>query len=304
MKRHYGGDYSSELEFVSSHFCDIGNKSKGDLEIEDFELILNSSSLVAESEDYLYEEISKHFSEDAGWFRLLEFIRFDFLSVLCIKDFIEWTKEYFEYFSINIWNQICDRLVIDISNSVHPRFSTNRSESLELDFKSGFPLEGIISNLSSRFGGNVSDLGIVSVTSKSTCSSNFLPKNAVDLTVDSKFGSQSEPNQWLCYDFKDRRVEVRHYSIRSQFDAGAGASHPKSWVIEGSDDCENWTELDSQTNNSDLNDQNKICTWPTKIRMKSRYIRLRQTGLNHNGTDFLWISSFELFGSLMEQTHK
>jgi hypothetical protein len=188
--------------------------------------------------------------------------------VLCIKDFIKWTKQYFVDISRNIWIRICDRLAIDVSNSIDRRFSTNRSESLELDFKSGFPLEGIIANLSSRFGGNVSDLGIVSVTSQSTYSSDFLPKNAVDLTADSKFGSQSWSNQWLCYDFKDRRVEVRHYSIRSQFNCRAGYSYLKSWVIEGSEDCENWTGLDSQNNNWELNDRNKIYTWVTNVRMK------------------------------------
>jgi hypothetical protein len=78
MKRHYGSDYSSGLEFVSSHFCDIRNQSKRNLEIEDFELILNSPSLAAENEDSLYEEISKHSAEDAGWFGLFKFIRFNF----------------------------------------------------------------------------------------------------------------------------------------------------------------------------------------------------------------------------------
>jgi hypothetical protein len=55
------------------------------LEVEDFELILNSSSLVAESEDSLYEMISIHFENDAEWFGLLEFIRFDFYRFYVFK---------------------------------------------------------------------------------------------------------------------------------------------------------------------------------------------------------------------------
>jgi hypothetical protein len=58
MKRLCGGDYSSELEFVRD--------SVGDLGIEYLELILNSPSLVAVCEDWLYELISWHFDESAG----------------------------------------------------------------------------------------------------------------------------------------------------------------------------------------------------------------------------------------------
>jgi hypothetical protein len=66
--------------------------------------------------------------------------------------------------------------------------------------------------------------------------SDALPKNAADLMGDSRFGSQGLSNQSLCYDFKDGLVEVRHYSIQSQFDRSAGRCHPKSWMIEGSED--------------------------------------------------------------------
>jgi hypothetical protein len=41
VKRLYGSDYSSELDFVSSYFCEISRDSIGKLEIEDFTLILN-----------------------------------------------------------------------------------------------------------------------------------------------------------------------------------------------------------------------------------------------------------------------
>jgi hypothetical protein len=90
------------------------------------------------------------------------------------------------------------------------------------DFNAASPPNGIISYLTSRFGGNVSDRGIVSIRSKSGSSADSVPKNAVNLTMDSRFGPKSEPDQWICYDFKNRRVEVRHYAIPSQFNDSAG----------------------------------------------------------------------------------
>jgi hypothetical protein len=301
MKRLLGCDYSSELDFVSSHFYELCANSKQELEKEDLEQILNSGSLLAESEDKLYEMISVHFGEGIEWFELLEFIRFEFLSVLCISDLIEWMKNESIDISGCIWSSLCHRLMIDISRIVEPRFPVKRLRKgeMEIELNPASPLSGIIANLTSRFGGNVSDLGIVSVTSKSVHAS-YPPKNAVDLTADSKFLSQNAPDQWLCYDFLDRQVEVRNYSIRSQFDYGSGGAHPKSWVIEGSVDGENWTELDSRINNSELDAQNVTKTWRTTERMQSRYVRLRQTALNHCGSNYLIVSALELFGSLFE----
>jgi hypothetical protein len=128
----------------------------------------------------------------------------------------------------------------------------------------------------------------------------YAAKNAVDLTANSLFGSRTGNNQWLCYDFKDRRVEVRRYSIRSQFDLGRGACHPKSWGIEGSVDGDEWVILDGKQDNSELNDKNVTKSWSTTKDMKSRYIRLRLTGKNHSGNDELWLSSFEIFGTIAE----
>jgi hypothetical protein len=122
--------------------------------------------------------------------------------------------------------------------------------------------------------------------------------------MDDEFGALS--TRWQCsiYHFKDRRVEIRHYSIRSQFKSGVGARHPKSWVTERSDNYKNWTEFDPQSNNSELNDQNQMYTWVMKRGMKNRYIQLSLTRLNHYDDHTLWLSSFEFFGSLIEESDK
>jgi hypothetical protein len=181
--------------------------------------------------EQLYEEISNHFGEDVGWFRLVEFLRLEFLSVSCIGHLIESLENHSIDISVCIWSGLCSRLVIDVREFVQTRFPVKVKvmvkDEMDIELNAVSPLAGIIANLTSRFGGNVSDLSMVSVTSNSVCFS-YPPNNAVDLTANSNFGSENHPDQWLCYDFLDRRVEVRHDSIRSQFDLGRGASHPKS----------------------------------------------------------------------------
>jgi hypothetical protein len=68
--------------------------------------------------------------------------------------------------------------------------------------------------------------------------------------------------------------------------------------LEGSVDGSVWTELDAQQDNSQLNGMDLIATWRTTTQKRSRYVRLRQTGLNHGKTDELWLSALELFGGV------
>jgi hypothetical protein len=298
VQHRFGGDFSESLVYVSSHFADISTDAIQEFTVDEMELILRNASLVAKSEDSLYEMISARFEFDPCWFYLLEWIRFEFLSVASITHFIEWTNSHSFELKPGIWSRICSRLANDVRQTVRPRFPLSTLTYCGFTPKSA--LNGIIAHMTLQAGGNVSDHGLVVITAKSLYGAGYEAKKVADLTADSKFYSQNEPGQWVCYDFKDRRVEVCHYAIRSQFDTGKGYYHPKSWVIEGSIDGSSWTELDSRSNNSELNGQNLIGTWPTTVQLQSRYIRFRMTGQNHYGSHYLVFSGLELFGTLIE----
>jgi hypothetical protein len=162
-------------------------------------------------------------------------------------------------------------------------------------FRDGSPFEGIISYLTTKCGGNVSDCGIVSVTSSSV-HSNYVAKNVVDLTGLSIAYTNNIANSWICYDFKNMRLQVNHYSIRSRNDSDN--YHPTTWTVEGSMEGSNWFELDCQTNRSELQGINKSATFSTSVTKFLRMIRLRQTGKNSNGYDHLIVSAFEVFGTV------
>ena len=159
---------------------------------------------------------------------------------------------------------------------------------------------GIIAHLTRVCGGNVHERGAVEVTASSTIDSSLVAKNAVELGTDSRFSSNDNVNSWIRYHFKGRRVSPVSYSIRS-----GSTDFPRSWVFEvskhGRD--ESWVVVDRRENNNDLN--GKFVTRNFAVgdppRGSYRFIRLRQTGTNHSGRNFLEISSLEVFGTLSPQ---
>ena len=161
------------------------------------------------------------------------------------------------------------------------------------------PLNGIIAQLTRVCGGNVHEKGAVEVTASSTNAS-YVAQNAVELGTNSRFSSNDKVNSWIRYDFKGRRVSPVSYSIRS-----GSCDFPRSWVLEVSNDGrdESWVGVDRRENNEHLN--GKFVTRNFAVgdppRGSYRFIRLRQTGKNHEGRDYLELSSLEVFGTLSPQ---
>jgi septal ring factor EnvC (AmiA/AmiB activator) len=174
------------------------------------------------------------------------------------------------------------------------------------------PLRGIIAYLTKEYGGNVHDQGIVKISSSGayTEQPETSPKVIADLKSKSCFVSAfrkkdeaiaDTPNKWLCYDFKNRRVIVTNYTIRSMYNGYVNGPNLKSWLIQVSLDGEEWTEIDRRDSNADLNGKDITRTFAVLRHEVGRFVRLVNIGRNHFNSDMLCISSFELFGSLIER---
>lgn len=91
-----------------------------------------------------------------------------------------------------------------------------------------------------------------------------------------------------------------HYTARSA-NVYANWFHPKSWVIEGSIDGSSWEEIDEENNCSHLNGGRKTHTFvmnhPTN--KEFRYIRMKSTGPDWNGSYYLIIEAFEIYGRII-----
>ena len=289
-------------DFVASRFYEIEKEILDDLDLETAQLLLLSPSLKIEDEDSLYDFVRSRSETDLSFASLFEFTYFEYLSVNRIENFASFVSEnLLENITSGVWRQICHRLILRAN---HTRKNPRSCIGKKFVYDESKKLDGVIAYLTSEWGGNVHDKGIVNVTASSVHSDHSQPKNAVDLTTDSCFWSESKPNSWICYDFKERRVIPTSYSVMSM-GGGPGWNHAKSWVIEVSNDgTENsWTIIDRRDNNNDLNDS--FATVNFKIsRVPSdgfRFFRLRQTGKNHLGNEVLSISSLEIFGTLSEK---
>jgi hypothetical protein len=183
--------------------------------------------------------------------------------------------------------------------------------------------DGIIAHLTRECGGNVHDRNVVEVTSGSfekeieganpysgayNNKPNCAAKNAANLETDSYFHSAYRKkkediphrrNNWICYNFKERRIVPTHYTIRTYY-GYPGCSHLKSWLVEMSADVKNWREVAREEDNKQLNGRSFTATFPVAGTGECRFIRLVNIGRNRGGTDSLIISAWEIFGNLIE----
>jgi uncharacterized coiled-coil protein SlyX len=163
---------------------------------------------------------------------------------------------------------------------------------VEFLLKEAEPLEGIISYLTRKHGGNVHGKGIVTITSKSVNDNpRYATRNVADLTSDSEFFSLGQPRQWICWDFREMRLRPTHYTIKSY--------QLKSWVVESSLDAEEWTEIDRKTDSEDFKGWETV-SFAVSNSAQCRFIRLTQTGNNQSGNNCLYIRGFEFFGTLLQ----
>jgi hypothetical protein len=164
----------------------------------------------------------------------------------------------------------------------------------------GKSLDGIISHLTSKCGGNVHDKGVLTASSSGT-SDGTHAKDALDLqNRGSYFVSANEADSWICLDFKNMEVTPTHYSILSYLGQANEQHHPQFWCLEVSGDGRAWMEVDRREANNDVNGPNLIGTFEVSKQIKSRFIRLCQTGKNHDDEDYLLMSGLEIFGILHE----
>jgi hypothetical protein len=75
-------------------------------------------------------------------------------------------------------------------------------------------------------------------------------------------------------------------------------NHPINWMLEGSVDGTEWVELDRQNNCRDVVGLNRSKTFSRSGDGFFQLIRLRQTGKESSGSDYLQVSAIELFGTL------
>jgi hypothetical protein len=187
-----------------------------------------------ESEDSLYNFISHGIKTNQEMHNLLEFVRWEYCSTDAMDDFLNLLSEHFCEINASMWARLCARFVL--SNRTWKRFPPSVKKGEEFDVP-----DGIIAHLTRECGGNVHEPQVVEVTcgsfEKETWGTNphsgaydnhpnNAGKNAADLETNSRFTSACRGNwadiphtrnNWLCYDFKEKRIVPTHYTIRAWY---------------------------------------------------------------------------------------
>jgi hypothetical protein len=274
-------DLFSEALFgcLSSNFCGLAWSEFDAIPVSVLFHILSYDLLRISSEDDLFWYISSRICSDPEYFDLLQLVHFEYISSECVSCFLSAVPDSIDR---RFWESISLRLISQVAHEVE--FPLNEPRSLN----------GIISYLTQKHGGNVHDTGIVTITASDMDDDpRYTRKNVADLTFESQFISKDHPGQWVCWDFHEMRVRPTHYTIT--------AGWLKSWVVESSLDGEAWTETHRKTDDEDFRGMLGTASFAVLKSAECRFIRLTQTGKSYFGYDQLAIWACEFFGTLLER---
>lgn len=166
---------------------------------------------------------------------------------------------------------------------------------MEFPYESNKEFNGILNYLRSKSNGKIESE--VNITA-STYQNSHEPWYVVLYEDQSKqFFTNNTPNSWICFDFKDHKVIPTNYTCKAH-DTGLNGDHPKSWVIEGSNDNKEWTVIDEQKDSDFLNGSYLVHTFniENKDEKKFQYIKMRLIGPNCNNCHEIKLNAFELYG--------
>ena len=139
---------------------------------------------------------------------------------------------------------------------------------------------------------------VVEITASSIYNNNRPVENIVE--EDNRwFRTKNEPDSWIKFDFKERKVLLDHYTLKT-IDWIEGSYHLKNWVLEVSDDDNNFTEIDRHENCGLLNGLQKRATFKVSHSTPARFVRLRQTDKNWWGHNDLYLNQIEFSGFICE----
>ncbi|KAK8899377.1 hypothetical protein M9Y10_001692 [Tritrichomonas musculus] len=301
----YSKYISGEIEFISSHFFEIVETHQEEmmnLPLEILERILMSDKLRLKSEDQLLNFLNNLYKNSNMYSNLYEYVQFlnvsqkTMIEFLSIFDFNDITKQ--------IWIMLLTRLEQTLNKPIELVSNRNRYNSIgtPILYERNKEFDGIFNYLRKTSNGNISEELNITSSSIDRDDDSWSDQNVILFDDQNKyFASKDLPNSWLCFDFKERRVIPKNYTIRSYIATIKYGCHPKSWVIEGSDDNEQWIAIDEQNDCPFINGNNLVYTFTIlNPRNKAfKYIRMRQTNKSWNEHDHLCVNSFELYGLLI-----
>lgn len=295
----YQNHCKKEIDFLASNFYklfEIGEESEvKKLSPETIELIISHPNLVLNDEDQLLNFVNDLYSIDNNFSNLYEYVDLLSTSKKTTNNFLDTFQ--FEFFNKNIWNKISSRLQNSSLSGQNNQFLNlnryfNTKKVFAFDGYKGF--NGILKNIGDT----------VEITSSSVKFNS--PRNVIDYSENQNnyFSSEDSPNSWILFDFKKSSVSISNYSICSDFSKSDKIESPKSWVIEGSNDKEDWTIIDEQKKVVLTKAKRFTHTFSIENPKENsfRFIRMRLIDTNWCCNNIFKIGSIEFYGELYDKS--
>jgi hypothetical protein len=287
--RHKSGlDIEDEVNFVALHFHELGANDLSALPLEILEEIATSDCLRLKDEDSFLKFVLSLEEEKCSI--LCGYVECQYLSGESMARLL--SKISPEDLNPHLWGSICRRLQCNLPNSISDSIRFGKISEI-FEFSEGNEFHGILDHLSKSCGGNVHEKRIVDISSSGDdCGKCWEVASGDRLDY---WYSEDAPNSWICFDFKDKRVQLESYALKS---GSNGNSFPMEWEVSGSEDGVYWTSLDRR-NGSELAGNSRVRWFGcADVKDEFRYVRLQQTGKNSSKADYLVLSAIELFGVL------
>ena len=250
----YSKILSEEIEYLSSHFYELKDEQLeeiSEISIETIEEIIGNEKLALKTEDQLLTLINLLYSKSSTYSNLYEYVYFENISHEKMKEFISIFS--IEWITQGTWMSISNRLLNDKSKEIEKEQSKryhfsemNKKEEekkndalkvKEIPYLNSKNLKGIFNYFKQQS----------SIQDEVAVSQSSFDDGDVNLFLDIEntkgaYYTKDVPNSWICIELKKHRLIPTNYTIRNY----NGVYNLKSWVIEVSNDKNNWIKVDEQ----------------------------------------------------------
>ncbi|OHT05205.1 F5/8 type C domain containing protein [Tritrichomonas foetus] len=158
------------------------------------------------------------------------------------------------------------------------------------------PFEGIFSHMYSKCGNkNPQACGLINILPSDKICNNA--SNVIIPNWKQHWFSFFGPNPFIIFDFQKLKISLSSYSLKT-YSGNENYGHLQSWSVQGSNDGDNYSLINEQKENHDLNSCSAFKTYSFEKTEPFRYIKILMTGNNHAGSDFMVLRNVEFFGTL------
>lgn len=153
---------------------------------------------------------------------------------------------------------------------------------------------GILNHLNEITNGNIQKNQTIEITCSRFCCGSF--KSIVDFKNNSDTYAHvtGDSPRWVKFDLKNRKIQIDSYLIKCT----SRSDQIKSFVVEISDDGNNWEKIDEQNNVSELRNGNRMKLFKIQMTKPFRFIKISVKESVSSDGDFD-IGRFELYGNLI-----